>query len=248
MIAPTSFDVRLAGARMIAPAVRHLTFERVDGAPFDFAPGQWINLVLPIAAGEIKRSYSIASPPGPPSFELAVTRVEGGPGSGYLHDLPVGATLRAIGPHGLFTRPGDDPAPALFVATGTGVAPFRSMLGAAMRASAEVPPRGTRHLWLLFGARFEEDILYRDEFEALAAAHPEVRYAVTLSRPGEGWAGRRGYVQLHVAELLAALADASGEPPHVHICGLDRMVSTVKDLCRKDLGVDRKRVHVERYD
>ncbi|MEZ4309773.1 MAG: FAD-dependent oxidoreductase [Polyangiaceae bacterium] len=243
MIAPSAFDVRLASARMIAPSVRHLAFERADGGAFEFAPGQWVNLVMPLPSGEIKRSYSIASAPeGGGGFELAVTRVEGGPGSTYLHGIEPGATLRAIGPHGLFTREGGDAAPALFVATGTGVAPFRSMLGAALRAGGVAP------MSLLLGVRFEEDILYREEFEAIAARHPNVRFAVTLSRPAEGWSGRSGYVQSHVPELLAALAKESEAAPHVWICGLDRMVSTVKDLCRKELGLDRKRVHVERYD
>lgn len=246
MAAASAFDVRLTTARMITPTVRELVFTRTDAEPFDFAPGQWVNLLLSLPAGDIKRSYSIASPPtGTPSFELAVTRVEGGPGSEHLHALAPGATLRAVGPQGLFTRPKDDPAPSLFVGTGTGVAPFRAMVHAAIAAGGAAP------LWLLFGARFEEDILYRAELEALAREHPNVRYAVTLSRPGPTWSGRSGYVQLHVPELLAALTAATAAtsaPPHVYICGLDRMVSTVKDLCRNDLAVDRKRVHVERYD
>ncbi|MFO0590609.1 MAG: FAD-dependent oxidoreductase [Polyangiaceae bacterium] len=243
MITPTAFDVRLASARTIAPSVRHLVFERTDGLAFDFAPGQWVNLLMPVVTGEIKRSYSIASPPdGSPRFELAVTRVEGGPGSAFLHGLGEGESLRAVGPQGLFWREAGDASPSLFVATGTGVAPFRSMIRAALARDSSAP------LWLLFGARFEEDILYRDEFERLAAAHPNVRYHVTLSRGAEAWTGRRGYVQLHVPEILKALGDATDSPPHVFICGLDRMVSTVKELCRKELGVDRKRVHVERYD
>ncbi|MEZ4298803.1 MAG: FAD-dependent oxidoreductase [Polyangiaceae bacterium] len=242
MIAPSAFDVRLASARMIAPSVRHLAFERADGGAFEFAPGQWVNLVMPLPSGEIKRSYSIASAP-----EGAGVRAgsDARRGRAWL-DVPAriepGATLRAIGPHGLFTREGGDAAPALFVATGTGVAPFRSMLGAALRAGGVAP------MSLLLGVRFEEDILYREEFEAIAARHPNVRFAVTLSRPAEGWSGRSGYVQSHVPELLGALAKESEAAPHVWICGLDRMVSTVKDLCRKELGLDRKRVHVERYD
>lgn len=228
---------------MIAPSVRHLVFERTGGEPFDFAPGQWVNLLLPVAGEELKRAYSIASAPtGSPSFEIAVTRVAGGPGSEHLHALPEGATLRAIGPHGLFTREATDVSPSLFVATGTGLAPFRSMLHAAMAAGSTAP------LWVLFGARFEEDILYRDELATLARERPNVRYEVTLSRPGATWAGRSGYVQVHVPELYAALSEAAGAPPHVYVCGLDRMVSTVKELCRGPLGVDRKRVHVERYD
>ncbi len=243
MPAASAFDVRLASARLITPTVRHLSFERTDGQPFDFDPGQWVNLLMPLPTGEIKRSYSIASPPdGAPSFELCVTRVEGGPGSEHLHALETGAVLRAVGPQGLFTRAASDAAPSLFVATGTGVAPFRAMIRAALAAGSEAP------LWLLFGARFEEDIVYRAEFEALAARHPNFRYAVTLSRAAEGWSGLRGYVQLHVPGMLAALREATAAPPHVYVCGLDRMVSTVKDLCRKDLGVGRKEVHVERYD
>lgn len=243
MIPASTFDVRLARARKIAPAVRHFEFERSDGKLFDFSPGQWINLVLPLPSGEIKRAYSIASPPNrTPSFELAVTLVEGGAGSEHLHGIAEGTTLRAIGPHGFFTRAADDPTPSLLIATGTGLAPFRSMVLAATNAGVTAP------LWILFGARHEADILYREELEELAKTCPNVRYEVTLSKPPAKWKGRSGHVQRHVPELLGGLIAESRAPPHVYICGLDRMVSSVKDLCRNDLCVERKRVHVEAYD
>jgi ferredoxin-NADP reductase len=242
MIQAEPFQARVIAARSLTPGVRELVFERADGRAFHYEAGQWVNLVLPLPPGELKRAYSIASAPlGSPRFEVAVTRVAGGPGSEYLHTVEVGTTLHAIGPHGLFTRDPADPAPALFVATGTGVTPLRAMLQAALRAGSEAP------MWILFGARFEEDILYRGEFEALARSR--IRYDVTLSRGGESWAGRRGYVQAHVPELHAALtAESPGAAPHVYICGLDRMVKTVRELCRHELGVDRKHVHIERYD
>lgn len=243
MIQPEPFETRLVAARKLTPGVRELVFERADEKEFRYAAGQWVNLVIPLPAGEVKRAYSIASAPsGSSRFELAVTRVEGGPGSEYLHGLEVGATLRAIGPHGLFTRDPGDPAPALLVATGTGVTPLRSMLHAARRAGSAAP------IWVLFGARFEEDILYREELEALARGATGIRHEVTLSQGGPAWAGRRGYVQAHVAELYGELRAAGAAEPHVYICGLERMVKAVKDLCRSDLGIDRKRVHVERYD
>ena len=190
------------------------------------------------------RAYSIASAPdGSGRFEIAVTRVDGGPGSSYLHALPEGSVLTAIGPLGLFTRDADDPLPALFVGTGTGVTPLRAMMRAALARAPKTP------LWLLFGARYEEDILYRDEMEAFAASDPRVRYVVTLSRPGDGWKGARGYVQAHVPSLLRDLDAASPEArPHVFVCGLERMVKSVRELCRGELGVDRKHVHTERYD
>jgi ferredoxin-NADP reductase len=234
------FDARVVAARRLAPAVRELVLEREDGRAFVFDPGQWVNLVLPVPGGEIKRAYSIASAPeeGSPRFEIAVTYVVGGPGSHYLHELPPGARLRAIGPQGLFTRAAAEDTPSLFVGTGTGVTPLRSMIRAALAAGGRAP------LALLFGARHEDDILYRDELAALAREHPRFRYDVTLSQPGAGWAGRRGYVQVHLAELLAG----AGEGPHVYVCGLDRMVSAVRGILRNELGVDRRRVHTERYD
>jgi CDP-4-dehydro-6-deoxyglucose reductase, E3 len=245
MVPSQPFDIRLVASRRLAPSVRELVFERADGAPMEFDPGQWVNLVLPLPSGEIKRAYSIASPPraGSPRFALAVTRVESGPGSQYLHALGEGETLRAVGPQGLFTRAGSDEAPSLFIGTGTGVTPFRSMIEAALAAGAKAP------LWLLFGARFEQDILYREEFERWAREHPNVRYDVTLSQGAPAWAGRRGYVQRHAPELLQALrSEAAGAEPHVYVCGLERMVKAVRELARGELGVPRKHVHTERYD
>ncbi len=240
---PETFDIVLAKSRMIAPAVRELVFERADEGVFDFEPGQWINLVLPLLSGEVRRAYSIASAPeGSNRFELAVTLVENGPGSRYLHNITEGSVITAIGPHGLFTRAADDPHPALFVGTGTGVTPLRSMLRAALASGSNAP------LWLLFGARYEQDILYRDELAELEARHSQLRHLITLSRPGQTWSGSSGYVQTHVPALLRELEMATGASPHVFVCGLERMVKSVRELCRGELGVDRKRVHTERYD
>jgi CDP-4-dehydro-6-deoxyglucose reductase, E3 len=241
--APETFETRLVGSRLIAPAVRELVLERTDGKPFLFEPGQWLNLMLDMPDGQLKRAYSIASEPtGSPRFELAVTRVTGGPASVYLHELAQGTVLRAVGPYGLFTREGADAAPSLFVATGTGVTPLRSMMRAARAVSSPAP------LWLLFGARCEDDILYRQEFEELARSHGG-RYEITLSQPSPAWTGRRGYVQAHVPELWRELAaKVAPAQADVYICGLQRMVQSVKELAQGELGVPRKHVHIERYD
>jgi ferredoxin-NADP reductase len=234
-----AFDVRLASARMLSPGVRELVFERVDGRPMEFEPGQWVNLMLGEAGG-LKRAYSIASPPrGSPDFEIAVTRVPGGPGSEALHAMPVGTVVRAVGPSGLFFRKPGDPTPSLFVGTGTGVTPLRSMLKAALAAGSTAP------MWLLFGVRHEEDVLYEDELRAWAAAHPNVRVFVTLSQPRADWTGRRGYVQVHLPEVWAELGAPGG---HIYVCGLERMVKAVREVVRKGLGIDRKQIFQERYD
>jgi ferredoxin-NADP reductase len=244
---PPTFDVRLVAARALSPSVRELTFERSDGAAFVFEPGQWVSFVLSSGGTEIRRSYSIASSPnGTPRFDVTVTHVLGGPGSSLLHSMQPGAHLTAIGPQGFFTRPLANAPPSLFVATGTGVTPFRSMLGAAIAAGDRTP------IWLLFGVRREEDLLYREELADLAAAHAHFRVVPTLSQPsGADWGGRRGYVQTHVRELLDELAaspESGGTAPHAYICGLQRMVGSVRELLRKEMGLPRERVHTERYD
>lgn len=247
---PPSFEARLVDARPLSPSVRGLTFERVDGAAFAFEAGQWVNLVLPLPQGELRRAYSIASPPGAsPRFDLAVTHVRTGPGSSYLHAIEPGARLRAEGPQGFFTRPVTGAPPALFVGTGTGVTPLRSMIGDAL-AHGEATP-----LSLLFGVRSENDILYGEELLAIPREHPHMRVEVTLSQPGDAWTGKHGYVQLHVRELyeeLAKRATGAGGPqagaPHVFVCGLERMVGSVREVLRKSMGLPRTSVHSERYD
>ncbi|MGH7438851.1 MAG: FAD-binding oxidoreductase, partial [Polyangiaceae bacterium] len=88
MTAAEAFDARLVRCGPLSPSVRELVFERVDGRPLAFEPGQWVSARLPVTVGDqesIKRSYSIASEPGDtPRFELALTRVKDGPGSAWL--------------------------------------------------------------------------------------------------------------------------------------------------------------------
>lgn len=242
--APERFDVRLVEARVLSPSVREMDFERVDGKSLAFAPGQWVNLFVRGGDDDLKRAYSIASEPtASPRFSVAVTRVEGGPASTVLHAIEVGTTITAVGPSGLFVRAATDPTPALFVGTGTGVTPFRSMLRAAIHAGSRAP------MHLLMGVRHLEDAIYLDELRELEARHDTFRFTLTLSRPAPGWAGRAGYVQQHLPETYAALAAVSGDAaPHVYTCGLVRMVKAVREMARNDLGVPRTHVHQERYD
>ncbi|HJK95677.1 MAG TPA: FAD-dependent oxidoreductase [Polyangiaceae bacterium LLY-WYZ-14_1] len=238
--------VQMTEDQALSPLVRQMRFRVMDGSPLTFVAGQWVNLYLPTPAGEvIERSYSLSSAPDPrrpDEFEVAVTRVDGGPGSTALHGLPPGAQVEMAGPHGIFTRrkgPPDLKAhPAVFVGTGTGLSPLRSMLLDELAREPEGPP-----MTLLFGCRTEEDILWRDELTWLAQALPRFNYEITLSRPSPSWSGRRGYVQHHLQELVAGLDGA-----HVYICGLKRMIDEVRSLLKTELGFDRKQIHTERFD
>lgn len=234
----------LLRARALSPSVRELTLDVGEGFPF--VPGQWINVYdRPLVGGgePLKRSYSIASPRrADGTLDLAVTLVPGGPMSERLHALAPGEALSISHAQGFFTL-GAPRRSVLLVATGTGVAPFRAMLG-DLETRSEAIEDGVR-FELLFGARTEAELLYRDEWGGLAQAWPGFSYAPSLSRGEHGWAGRRGYVQAHLAERVEALGGAAGVD--VYVCGLQKMVGDVRKLLR-ELGVPRERVHHERYD
>lgn len=232
----------LVDARMLSPSVRGLRFRATDGRPVGHVAGQYLDLVVPTPRGlAFRRSYSVASAPDaadPGAFEVAVTRVEGGPTSQALHDLALGASVEFEGPRGTFVRSAGDRAhPALFVATGTGLAPIRAMLTEEV-AQADGPP-----LVLLFGCRTPNDLLWGSELQAWRRACPRFELEVTLSRPPADWTGLGGYVQRHVVERAKALRE-----PRAYVCGLSVMVDDVAALLERQAGMPREAVRYETYD
>lgn len=235
-----TFDARLAGSVALSEFTKHLELE-VNGVPrFGFVPGQWLSVKANTPAGEeITRAYSIASPPSENGrFAFCLNRVQDGFMSNYLCSLDEGAKITFQGPFGDFIlRP--PLRDTVFIATGTGIAPFRSMLHWLL---AEDDRHHGRQFWLLFGARREQDIYYREEFEHLAAEHANFHFLPTLSRAAAEWKGLRGYVQEHLAEIVGTRTGM-----HVYICGLDKMVKANRELL-KSLGWDRTSIRYEKYD
>jgi len=230
-------NARLVHARFLTSSVRELTFD--PGDDFSFVPGQWVSFGIPGAsAGPITRAYSIASGPRNDGlFQVAVTRIESGPGSGFLHQLPVGQSISMSDAKGFFLLH-EPRRPILMVATGTGISPFRSMLEGFI-ASGRTLPKTT----VLLGVRSEEDILYAQEFDRFRLSG-HVAFVASLSRPTEDWIGLKGYVQDHVPRLVTDL----GADCDVYVCGLNKMVKEVRATLKEKLGFDRDRIHTERYD
>jgi CDP-4-dehydro-6-deoxyglucose reductase len=137
-------------------------------------------------------------------------------------------------PLGLFVlrRP---PRDSIFIATGTGIAPFRSIVQAHVNESS---PAFT----LLFGVRYESHLLYREEFEEIARRYPQFRFWPTLSRPDAAWKGRQGHVQAHLTEALGERRDVD-----FYLCGLREMVDDVRGVLKAQ-GFDRKQIFYEKYD
>jgi ferredoxin-NADP reductase len=234
-----TFHAHLARSTSLSEYTRHLEFEVEGAGHFGSVPGQWLSLTHTKLDGEeITRAYSIASPPDGNRFAFCLNRVQDGFMSNYLCDLAPGAMISGQGPFGNFIlRP--PLRDTIFIATGTGIAPYRSMLHWLL---ADPARHQGKHFWLLFGSRTEKEIYYHDEFLRLATEHKNFDYLPTLSRGDNDWKGLRGYVQEHVPGIVATRIDM-----HAYICGLDKMVSANRELL-KHLGWDRKAILYEKYD
>jgi len=225
----------LVGSRELAPEVRNFVFEVSAVDELQFKPGQFVSFEETLGGKKITRAYSIASRPNGNRFELCLNLVEDGAFSPHLFTMKPGDSLEMLPPLGFFTvrNPAKD---ALFVATGTGIAPFRSMVPDYLNH-----PQATE-LTLLFGVRYPNSVYYADEFEALAKRYSNFRFWPTLSRPEPDWKGRSGHVQIHLLEAIGDRRDLD-----VYICGLKAMVDDVRGIL-KALGFDRKQIIFEKYD
>src|ERR1700744_5911887 len=173
---------------------------------FDFAPGQFVTLDLPIHDKPNKRvrSYSIASwPDGSNVIELVIVLLEGGAGTHYLfNEVKVGSTLTLRGPQGVFTLPETIDKDLFFICTGTGIAPFRSMSHHILNCNV-----AHRDIYLIFGCRHFDDCLYRQELTDLAEKIPSFHYIPPFSREAADPANpllRTGYVHAIYEEVCQA--------------------------------------------
>ncbi len=260
------YTARLARKVCLSESAQCYHFEFVLEAldSFPFTAGQFVSAVAHDTAGKQQtRAYSIASAARENRFDLCVNRVENGFFSNYLADLPIGGAVQVHGPHGHFVlqQPVTD---SILIATGTGIAPMRGYAQWLFPESGEDRSNG-KEIWLVYGTRYESELYYREEFEALAARQPNFHYVPTLSRAGNGWAGLRGYVQDHVARIVQERAARLGlpmpQPPvdpsipakdlyfdiYAYICGLNNMVAGVREKLA-GFGWHKKQIVFERYD
>jgi ferredoxin-NADP reductase len=240
------FQLRLVDSHMLAPSVRHLVFERVDGQPLVFQPGQFLQVHFHYDDGTAtKRSYSVATIGDGSSpvqrIEIAVSYVEGGAATKLLGELPVGGVIDASGPYGRFCLQDADSHPRyLLLATGTGVTPYRAMLPQIEKLLA----RGNREVVLLYGARSEAELLYGEEFEAFAQTHPGFIFHGCLSREARAVprsTDRSGHVQ-HVLGELGPHADRD----IAYLCGNPNMVDAAFTAL-KEFGLPVPQIRREKY-
>lgn len=249
------------------PSLVRITLETEE--PVGHGAGQYVSIRF---QGRT-RAYSIASSPTRPETELCVRRVaDGGLSPRLCEDLSVGDQVTLRGPHGHLLLEDVSSRDMVFLATGTGVAPMKSMIDYTFEATNDVFETESRDVWLFLGAGWKDDLPYHGAFTDLATTHDNFHYVPCLSRESwlTDWAGETEYIQdamlkyidqsaledaaigTHIARMLeqSPAVDVDGRiNPHeieVYACGINAMVYSLETAVR-GLGVDKTHVHCEGY-
>jgi ring-1,2-phenylacetyl-CoA epoxidase subunit PaaE len=226
---------------------------------FRYTQGQYLTLKFHIKGQEARRAYSMSSSPLEDRICVTVKRVDKGLVSPYINEqLKAGDTVEVMPPEGRFFTPlkEDQRKSYYLIGAGSGITPLMSIL----RTVLEAEPKST--VFLLYGSRNEEGIIFREELEALQKRY-EGQFFVehTLSRPhrekskGLGglfakgkvsWEGRVGRIDGNqVAEFLEAHPPKARES-EFFLCGPGDMIDAVKARLQ-ELGKDAKHIHTEYF-
>jgi NAD(P)H-flavin reductase len=215
-------------------------FELIEPNLVNFKAGQYMLVQIP-ATGH-QRSYSIASPPSlNHAVEMLVDLSPQGPGTRYLSELQSGDEVKMTGPLGSFTVPerntslGQAEKELIFIATGSGIAPFKGMLEDLL-----ITKNDDRPMKLLWGMRYETDQFWYDDFGILASEHQNFNFEPVLSRPSENWQLHKGYV----TDALSIQEDFSERG--FYLCGSNAMIQDVRHLLT-ERGVPPEHIHNESF-
>ncbi len=229
MAAVNTFTAEVSCIQNLTHDVRAIELRLLEPGSLSFKAGQFVSFEVPKEGQPrpVTRPYSIASPPEQRDRILLVLNlVQGGPGSEYLFSLREGSRTSFKGPAGTFYLRDDGARELLFVATGTGIAPLRSMILAQLQREPNRP------VTLFWGLRSQRDLYWQDEWTTLTTTHSNLTVVTTLSRPEPGWQGATGRVTTLVDERVRSVANLA-----VYVCGGSEMIKDVtarinaKGLC-----------------
>jgi glycine betaine catabolism B len=213
--------------------VKTFRFVAEPAVLFSHQPGQFVTLSLEIDGQPVQRSYSISSSPSrPQTLDITVKRVAApsdaptaAPGlvSNWLHDhLSLGTKLRLNGPFGNFTCLNAPTQKLLFLSAGSGITPMMSMAQWLCDTASQVD------MIFLHSARSPKDIIFQQQLEVLAAAHPNFKLAITLTRStsGHAWLGHTGHLNRAMLEMIAP----DLQERWAYVCGPNSFIDTAKTL------------------
>jgi len=226
------FKAKVSEHILINDAFQYLHIELLKPHMIEFEAGQFVS--IDIGGGE-RRSYSIASTPVMNhAVELCVDVTPGGKGSSFLKGLKPGDEVNFLGPMGHLVAGKEKKL--LFVANGSGIAPFRSIVLDLLEEKED-----KRQIRLCWGLRNVSDMFWEEDFRRLHKFHSNFRFDMCLSKPPKHWPLNSGHVT-EMIEQEMKLDDSWG----VYLCGNQDMIEDVSKLA-KDKGVPKDQIHFERF-
>jgi len=235
MTTPQQFKGKVAEHILLNDKYQYIDIELVEPYLMEFLAGQYVS--IDVGGGE-RRSYSIASAPSMNhAIELCVDIIPGGKGSSYLKNLKPGDEVSFLGPLGRFVlrQAQDKEQKLLFVATGSGIAPLRSMILDLLERRQD-----KREIWLYWGLRNVKDMFWEEDFRLRRKSFTNFNYQLLLSQPPENWPLESGHVTQEIKEL------GLNQDWGVYICGNPRMTEEIKQLAL-ETGVPKEQVHFEKF-
>jgi len=238
---PTNWTGSLQVARIFqeTPTVKTFRMVATDRRrlPFTFKPGQFVTLALPIGGKEVRRTYTVSSPPTRTSY-IEVTVKRDGVASSYLHEQVYEGDLidvRALS--GSFTFTGAESKGVVLIGGGVGVTPMMSVLRSLLDAAWE------HDVWMVFAVRTPRDIIFEKELVYLRERHPNFHLQVIVedARNTE-WTGVTGRI---TSEQLQAFVPGLARH-RVYLCGPAPMMDAVRSTLR-GLGVPDGQVLTELF-
>lgn len=230
---PQLFKTKLGYLEKVSSKVYLKRFDLVEPKEMGFLAGQTV--MLHVAPG-VNRNMSIASPPSEKnSITVAHDVSPMGPYSQWTVQAKVGDSMSFMGPLGIFVLDKTSPRKKILVATGTGVAPFRSMLLDYLESGGSV------EVALYWGLRHEEDIFWQEQFLSLAQTHPTFHFFLTLSQSQPTWQGLRGRVGDHLFSNEKNLVE-----DEFYLCGGKEMVVDMRSQLLA-AGVPKEQIKSELF-
>lgn len=200
---------------------------------------------------ETSRSYSLASSQSSSEHLEFIVKLQVAPngdglpgvGSHYLGNLAVGQCIEALGPFEEFFAKEKSERPMVFIGAGSGIAPLRSILADQLNQTDL-----TRDIHFYYGARYQDDLVYADEYFELSEGLERFHYVPTLSQPDASWLGATGYVQQVVKDNIGLLtAEHDIKDIEFYLCGPQAMMSETISLL-KALGADKNNILFDSFE
>lgn len=234
MIEPQTYTATVSSVAHLAGEFYFARFALVAPKEIAFQAGQYV--IFLIGPPKQRHTLSIASAT---SMKGEITVLQSvapmGGGSRWLLARKLGDTVQFLGPLGKFTLQKESLRQKVFVATGCGVAPVRSMILGYLQSGGKVP------VVFYWGVRYETDLFWQEEFKQLGVEYPNFRFIMTLSKPGHAWTGARGRVTDHVVGETPELADSE-----FYLCGSRQMIVDMRGLLTQN-GVPNEQVITETF-